>query len=363
MGRMNAWALAAGLALLPACGDGAKPSDARNPSPGPSEAVAKPSGAKEQAPVETAVLDQALERKLCEVEWIKSINFSTPHIGFLLKPLVKTKPRITVPPGLKLTAKGDPGPGVTESTYVTVLPRTEALFPSANQNIGAWCCRLTPQTRTPKEFQYEPLPADDPLRKLIDAGNAMTPTAEWNELQVAIYAHTSDVDLKFVKKSTYSVHSREGVVVVMGRSRELAPDVGTLDRAAGILKSAGLFRPELKLFAEAEADMRQALSDLESPKKKLQALYTLGFYRTRPEALEALLDGLKAHADPKDVHYRKAALRYLWPLQVRETDGKAILDARIAKALEDALAVEEDKSQKSELQRWVDWAKQKTKAK
>lgn len=346
-------ALWAGVFLLAGCGGADKqaaPDSKRTPSDPPPVAPPPPA----------VTLAEAVEQKLCVVDSITDVAFSTPHLRFLLKPLVETKPRVTIPAGLKLIPTEGLPDHAPDGTFVTVLPCTGDLYPKSNTGLTVWCARLTPETRWAKAYRYETLPPGDPVAKLLAAAQSLQPAPDWHALQVAVWAVAANADLKTVRRTEISIHADHGSAVILGESRRLAPNVRTLDDALQLLKTAGLFRPDLKMVQESEAEIKQALDDYANGVKALQAVHTLGYYASRPEPYAVLCAVFEKHPEAKVKYFREAALKYLWPLQVRTGPEGPKVHAELHALLKRARESEVDPRLKQEFNRWIEWAEKKT---
>ncbi len=120
-----------------------------------------------------------------------------------------------------------------------------------------------------------------PLVSLLDATAARASPPDWSVVQVAAWVLAKDVDLDSVRDARYMSNRLSHHVVIMGEQRRVAPSVETIDEARRLLAEAGFATGSARLFAEAEAALQDGLAATWEPRRALQALDQLDFFRSR----------------------------------------------------------------------------------
>lgn len=304
-----------------------------------------------EAPASRAMwLQDAQRDKVCVVERVADVPFNSRYMRFTLTPLTGRKETVRIEPGWNLTARNPPG------RSVTVLPAEVRLLEQNRCTVDVPSVEVEHAHYGAMEYAMVGLATNDPLYGLIRAGNATNPPPSWNAFQLAAWILTHDMDLKALRKQRYSAPQyTENVIILDGGGGYVAPDVGPLDEALALLRAAGHDAAKFKVSADLRTTFETAMKDYRDGKKSLQALETLGFFRTRPEAHAMLISVWKERLNDK-TYYRECAFRWLAGLLVDYVPNPPVVNGRVFEELQQAAAVEPDADLKKDMTRRLDAA-------
>jgi hypothetical protein len=160
-------------------------------------------------------------------------------------------------------------------------------------------------------------------------------TPDWSALQIAVWMLSINIDLDTLMKQKYTTRSGKSP---LGISHPVAPSVQSVDDAFRLLEKAEYHINPFQLYQDVEKTLALAIADYKNLQNDVQTIEILGYFRTRPEAENILLQVFSQHGSTEGLLMRKAAFKALIESlsdnkQVNQTQFRKILGI-LTRALE-----------------------------
>jgi len=288
-------------------------------------------------------LEKAVAEGKCSITSVRTVPFDSRIIRFEVSCHVKNPPKIEIEPAWALTTED----GLR--LFVTIMPGELDINLAGRGWTDVFATQVADVVPPQTELHWSRLPESDPLKMLLLAAARLEPKPSWNVMETAVLAVSRNLDFKTIRTKQYSAPQSSGAVIVLGEGRQLAPDSHPIDEARTLLTYGGFNIETYRLFQEADQANARALSGYARNKKDLQALDTLGYFRTRNEAFAVLSDVWRVHRDNKAA--RKEALLWLSPMPYAYRTESPELAAKARLALQTAASLETDENLLATIQR------------
>ncbi|MBI4027674.1 MAG: ankyrin repeat domain-containing protein [Verrucomicrobia bacterium] len=294
----------------------------------------------------TISLEKALVEKLFDMQ-VRTANGSIVY--FDLVPRTSTRAWVRVEPGWRMCNPQD-GLGL-----VTVSSQSGICYTPGKLDLWIHAARLkrsgplSPVDASKVTWQFERLPANDPLRTFLEKTAVKNQIISWNALQAAVWMLHDNAGLDAIRKAqfTESPNPDRYLSHVAVGSR---PSVtcAELDEALAMLQEAGHAPSEFAAKGELEGAFSRAVETWRSPPpNESSALESLAFFSCcRPEVMEMLASICAQRTNP----YRGIALKHLSHLLEQRTRPEILSYDRVFEILRRALELEENAPYQSEVE-------------